>query len=534
MRVPLRGRGRCAGSGTGAGKQPMSKGDMRIPDILARWASERPDAEALKHAERSWTWAALADRVARAAAAQGAEGLRPGSRIATLDQNHPSCLETTLACAYAGTVHVVVNSRLAPSEIEYVLNDSDAEVLLVGPDFVQMTTEMRARLPRLRTVIRVGGETDEYEAWLNIEPPHAAYPAEQDECFLQLYTSGTTGFPKGAEITHRGMLAHSAAVADLLDADPSSSFLVAMPLFHVGGTSYAMAGLYAGARLVVTRTPDPALLLSLLDREQITHAFFVPALLATMVAASTTTKCKHSTLRSLCYGASPMPLPQLRDSMRLFPGVLVQVYGMTEACGTVAALLPDDHEVESLHTSAGKPIDGVRIEIRDLLNGTPLAAGEKGEVWVATEQLIRGYWKNPDATASAITPDGWYRSGDAGHIDENGYLFVTDRIKDMIISGAENIYPAEIERVLAAHPDVADVTVIGVPDLRWGEVPKAVVVAAGGRTVDESALLTYARKHLASYKCPKSVEVVEELPRNPTGKILKAVVRAKYGDGQDG
>jgi acyl-CoA synthetase (AMP-forming)/AMP-acid ligase II len=222
--------------------------------------------------------------------------------------------------------------------------------------------------------------------------------------------------------------------------------------------------------------------------------------------------------------------------MEVFPPVFVQVYGMTEACGVVTVLGAPEHTDEANPqrlTSAGRPISGVEIEVRDPETGDPVPVGEQGEIWVRTEQLMSGYWNRPEATASAITEDGWYRSGDSGHYDADGYLYITDRIKDMIISGGENIYPAEIERVLVEHPTVADLTVVGVPDEKWGEVPKAVVVAAPGQTVDEAELIAYCREHLASYKCPKSVDVVDALPRNPTGKVLKKDVRARYWQGRD-
>ena len=502
-----------------------------VHQVLRRWVEQRSDQEVLRFEGRTTTWSELADRVARAAAAQRAEGLASGGRVAVLDLNHPSCLELTLACAQVGTANVVVNFRLAPAEVAYVINDSRAELLFVGPEFAPLVDGLADQLPSVRRVIRIGGEADEYEAWLDIEPDHEVYPAGPDDCFLQLYTSGTTGFPKGAMLTHRAMLAHSAHVAAENGAGPDDAFLVAMPLFHVGGSSYAQVALYAGARIVMTRTPDPALLLSLLESERINHTFFVPALMALMAQVPGAAERDYSALRVLCYGASPMPLPVLRACMAIFPNVFMQVYGMTEACGVVTALGPAEHaDTENEHRliSAGKPIAGVRIEIRDPSTGAPVPVGQAGEVCVWTDQLMSGYWNRPDATASAIGENGWYRSGDGGHLDADGYLYVTDRIKDMIISGGENIYPAEIERVLIEHPSVADLAVIGVPDDRWGEVPKAVVVAAPGHTVYEAELLAYCRAQLAAYKCPKSVDVVDELPRNPTGKVLKKDIRARY------
>ncbi|HEY2205492.1 MAG TPA: long-chain-fatty-acid--CoA ligase [Pseudonocardia sp.] len=505
-------------------------------DVLARWVRERPDVEALRFEDRTWTWAELAERVGRNAGAQRAAGLRPGARVAVLDLNHPSCLELTLACAQVGTANVVVNFRLTAPEVAYVINDSGAELLFVGPEFAELVDGLGDQLESVRQVIRVGGEDDEYESWLAAEPDTDVHPADPEDCFLQLYTSGTTGFPKGAMLTHRALIAHSADVVEEFGTTPDSKQLVAMPLFHVGGSAYALVGIYAGATMTIIRQPDPARLLRLLEERRITHTFFVPALMAMMAEVPGAADHDYSALQVLAYGASPMPLPVLRACMKIFPSVFLQVYGMTEACGVVTALGPAEHADEDNRQrliSAGKPIVGVRIEIRDPDSGGAVAHGEQGEVWVRSQQLMGGYWGKPDATGSALTEDGWYRSGDAGRFDDDGYLYITDRIKDMIISGGENIYPAEIERVLAEHPSVGDLTVVGVPDDKWGEVPKAVVVPARGQPVDEQELLAYCREHLAGYKCPKSVDVVDELPRNPTGKILKKDVRAKYWDGRD-
>jgi acyl-CoA synthetase (AMP-forming)/AMP-acid ligase II len=354
---------------------------------------------------------------------------------------------------------------------------------------------------------------------------------------VQLYTSGTTGFPKGAMLTHRAMAAHARNVAASFDIGPDARVQVAMPLYHVGGTSYALLVLSCGAHIVMLRMPDPAAVAETLETERITHTFLVPALLAAMTQVPGLAERDFSQLRGLSYGASPMPLPVMRACLELFPGVMNQVYGMTEACGVVCSLGPEDHEnpaVQHRLVSAGTPIHGAEIEIRDPATGEPVPTGEPGEIWVRTEQIMGGYWGRPDATAATITPDGWLRSGDGGHMDADGYLYVTDRIKDMIVSGGENIYPAEIERVLAEHPTVDDVAVIGVPDERWGEVPKAVVVAAmGAATVDPDALIAYCREHLAAFKCPKSVDVVDELPRNLTGKILKKQLREPYWQGRE-
>jgi len=508
-----------------------------VASVLAHWAARQPDAVALRFAGTDRTWADLAQRVRRAAAALRVAGLEPGDRIAVLDLNHPSCLELTLACAQVGTANAVVNFRLAPAEIAYVMNDAKARVLFVGPEFAGAVEALRPSLPALERVIRVGGPHDEYEGWLAAHEPDAAvYPADPDHCFLQLYTSGTTGFPKGAMLTHHGMLAHARHLSASQSYRTSSRVQVAMPLFHVGGTSTAFVALAGGARVVLMRTPDPAAALEMLEAEKITHTFFVPALMAVMNQVPGAAARDYSSLEVLCYGASPMPLPVLRASLALFPGVLHQVYGMTEQSGAVSLLGPEDHEnpaVAHRLLSAGKPIPGVEIEIRAPGTGERLAAGVPGELWVRSEQRMGGYWGKPDATAAAITPDGWLRSGDGGHMDADGYIYITDRIKDLIISGGENIYPAEIERVLAEHPAIQDVAVIGVPDERWGEVPKAVVVARPGAAIDPAEVAAWCRERIAAFKCPQTVDVVDALPRNPTGKVLKKDLRKPYWEGRD-
>jgi acyl-CoA synthetase (AMP-forming)/AMP-acid ligase II len=505
--------------------------------IVSHWATERPDAPAVSYGRTTRTWAELAQRVQQNAAAQRAAGLVPGDRVAVFDLNHPSCLETTLACARAGTTNTVVNFRLAPPEIAYVINDAAARVLFVGPEFADAVDQLRPKLPTVERVIRIGGPDDEYEAWLAAQEPGAdAHAGSPDDCFVQLYTSGTTGFPKGAMLTHRGMTAHARNVAADLGISAAARVQVAMPLYHVGGTSYALLALSRGAHIVMLRMPDPAAVLETLETERITHTFLVPALLAAMTQVPGAGERDFSALQSLAYGASPMPLPVMRACLALFPGVMHQVYGMTEACGVVSSLGPADHaNPATAHrlVSAGTPIHGVEIEVRDPATGEPVPTGAPGEIWVRTEQIMGGYWGRPEATAAAITTDGWLRSGDGGHLDADGYLYVTDRIKDMIVSGGENIYPAEIESAICDHPDVAEAAVIGIPDDKWGEAVKAVVVMKPGKQASATDIINFTRERIAGFKTPKSVDFLEALPRNPSGKILRRNLREPYWAGKD-
>jgi acyl-CoA synthetase (AMP-forming)/AMP-acid ligase II len=324
------------------------------------------------------------------------------------------------------------------------------------------------------------------------------------------------------------MLAHARNVSRHQRFSAGSRAQIAMPLFHVGGTSYSLMAISAGAHIYMMRTPDPAAALAMLEAERITHTFYVPALMAAMNQVPGAAERDYSSLQTLCYGASPMPLPVMRASLKIFPGVLEQVYGMTEQSGVVSVLGAADHgnpAVAHRLVSAGRAIDGVEIEIRDPATGDRVATGGRGEVWVRSEQVMGGYWGKPTDTAATITPDGWLRSGDGGYLDGDGYLYITDRIKDMIISGGENIYPAEIERVVAEHPQIQDVAVIGVPDERWGEVGHAVIRLRSGTSCDAEEIRVFARTQLAAYKVPRHVTVVDDYPRTAAGKVQKHILR---------
>jgi acyl-CoA synthetase (AMP-forming)/AMP-acid ligase II len=503
-----------------------------VTTLIDHWTERYPDTTAVVHGEQTWTWLQWRERIARNAAGLVAEGLRPGDRVAFLDKNHPACMDTTFACLRTGTANAVLNFRLAPDEIKYALNDAKARLLFVGAEFVAVWDAIKTDVPAVERVIVVGGAPDEYESWLAAhEPLHSEHTAAPDDCFLQLYTSGTTGFPKGAMLTVRSMTAHSVASARNAEIGEDAVVMVPMPLFHVGGSGWAITALFQGASIVIVRDINPPALLDELVGRKVTHAFLVPAVFAFLLQVPDVADRDYSAVRGLVYGASPMPLPLLRRCLEVFPTDFYQVYGMTEASGAITSLGPEMHRDPAkthLLTSAGTAFDGVELAVVEPGTTDPLGPGEPGEVLVRTAQLMSGYWDKPDATEQAITGDGWLRSGDAGYLDEDGYLFITDRIKDMIISGGENIYPVEIERVLAEHPSVGDVAVIGVPSEKWGEVGKAIVVAAPGATVDPKTLLTYCHEQLASYKCPKSVEVVTDLPRNATGKILKRQLRTPY------
>jgi acyl-CoA synthetase (AMP-forming)/AMP-acid ligase II len=330
-------------------------------------------------------------------------------------------------------------------------------------------------------------------------------------------------------LTQANLIAHTVNGQEGFEFDEGDKNMVSMPLFHVGGSSYAQLGIHNGVPSVVTRDVDGAALAGAI-LQGANRTFLVPAVLAKVLESGEDAVKLFGALKTYSYGASPMPLPLLRAALKAWPNTdFIQAYGLTELCGVISHLLPEAHRdpgKEERLSSAGTLIPNaeVRVVNPDTLEDVP--EGEQGELWFRSAQLMKGYHNKPEATAEAITEDGWFRTGDIGRVDEEGYIFVEDRLKDMIITGGENVYSIEVERVLAEHPAVAEVAVIGVPDEKWGEAVKAVVALDGEAT--EAEIIAFAREQLAAYKCPKTVDIVDALPRNPTGKILKKDLRKPH------
>ena len=502
-----------------------------LDDRPAYWAQHKPDGEAISYLGRSWTWAQWDDRIRRLAGALVERGIGRGDAVAFLDKNHPACVELTLAAASIGAATAVINFRLAADEMDYVLNDSGAKLLIVGTELIDAVDKIRDRLTHVRQVIEVtpdGAEDDEYEALLAGATPvgHDAEVDPDDAC-LVMYSSGTTGRPKGVTLSHRNVLAHTIN-AKTFDFDDDDKNMVAMPLFHVGGSAYVQYGIHAGIPTIMTREADGASLAGAL-LQGANRTFLVPAVLGKVLESGDDAVKLFSQLRTFVYGASPMPPALLKAALKAWPDTdFIQVYGLTEVCGAITQLPPEVHRDESRPErliSAGKPAREAEVKVVDPETLVELPTGQAGELWFRSPQLMLGYHNKPEATAAAITEDGWFRTGDIGRVDADGFIFVEDRLKDMIISGGENIYSVEVERVLTDHPAVLDAAVFGIPDEKWGESVKAVVeLSLGGETSAEE-LIAWCRERLAHYKCPRSVEIIEALPRNPTGKLLKRELR---------
>jgi acyl-CoA synthetase (AMP-forming)/AMP-acid ligase II len=504
---------------------------MNLPGMLRDRAAAHPDRIAYIYEDEQVTFAKFDRRVDSVAAALRASGVRPGDRVAVLDKNSLPYVELLFAAARVGAVQVPVNYRLSPDEVAYVVGNAKARVLVAGAEFVPVLDAIADRLEHTEHLIVIG-PTDAYQGYASWSDREIAEADGSGEVFVQLYSSGTTGLPKGVMLTHDNFLAALPLTDELWNIEPESRLMVAMPLYHIAGCTLAVAAVYAGIPGVIMREPDPVGIAKAIEAHRVTHVFLVPVLLLFMQQIPEVGEVDLSSLRLLIYGASPISDEVLRGAMRLLPGTgFMQVYGLTETTGAITYLPPEDHVPDSARLrSAGMPNPSVELRILDPATGEELPSGQVGEIVCRTPQNMRGYWALKQATRDTLAPGGWLRTGDVGYLDEDGYLFIHDRVKDMIISGGENVYPAEVENVLMSHPAVADCAVIGVPDDKWGETPKAIVVLTGEATGRE--LIDFCRNRLAHYKCPTSVEMVGTIPRNPTGKVLKRQLRAPYWTGK--
>ncbi len=509
---------------------PTTSTTQTLAGFIEHHAQRRPDDVAIRYGDQRWSWADWSARIRRAAGALRAAGVRRGQCVAFLDKNHPGCLETLFAAASIGAVTTIVNWRLSADELVHVLDDSGARLLFAGAELQSTAQAAAARVTGIDRIVVVGGERDQYESLLATAAPVAADgDVAVGQTALVIYSSGTTGRPKGVVLSERALVNHATNLAPAFPFAEGDANLVAMPLFHVGGIGYALFGIRAGVPTIMTREPDSAALIGAVQAGA-THAFFVPPVIARFLDAGEAASAAISGLRYIVYGAAPMPLPMLRRALSTWPDTnFVQVYGQTEVCGAVTALSNADHRDVArpgLQLSAGKALLGAEIRIVDPETGDPLRTGEPGEIWVRSNQNMSGYLNRPEATADTITADDWVRTGDVGRLDADDYVYIEDRLKDLIITGGENVYGPEVESVLIEHPAIADAAVIGVPDDHWGESVKAIVVAT--TDVEPADVIEFCRRHLAGYKCPRTVDFVASIPRNASGKILKTTLREPF------
>lgn len=505
---------------------------MNIGDWLTKRAMLSPDAASVISDDgRTYTYGEFDKRVNRLASALPGVGVNHGDRIAVLFPNNPEFLEILFGAAKIGAIMVPLNYRLTPPELAYIVNDCGATALAYTPDFVEQAGALKSMVKDVKTFIRVGEETEEdeidYGRWVSQYPdtrPGVRKEVSPDDPHFIMYTSGTTGRPKGAILTHANTSWNAINAVLAYGLSQKDTNLISTPLYHIGGLSAgATPTIFSGGKVILNRFFQPDRTLRMIESHRVTIMFGIPTMFHMMAGSELFDDIDFSSVRFLIAGGAPCPVPLIEKY--LAKGVTFnQGYGLTEAAPGVTAL--DDEDSLRKRGSAGKPLFFVDVDIVDDDN-MEVPTGEIGEIVIKGPNVFKGYWNMPEETEQVIRY-GWLHSGDLGYLDNEGYLYVKDRKKDMLISGGENVYPVEVENVLLAHPKVEEVAVIGMPDEKWGEAPLAIVVTKAAETLSEDELIEFCRDKLARFKTPRKVVFRESLPRNPTGKVLKRKLRAQF------
>lgn len=505
-----------------------------IGSLLTKRASINPKREAYvdSKGECRLSFEQLNERCNQVANGLVKLGVKPGDRVALALMNSAEFIESYFAIAKIGAVIVPLNWRLVPDELEFILKDSGAQTLIFGEEFSAAMEDLHGR-----------GEKTDVNNWLVMspnqqavnfaqdyirfknacsieEPEHGAF---DDELLYIMYTSGTTGLPKGVVHSHNTCLWACLTFSASCDLRDNDRYLVALPLFHVGALTPATLNIYRGVCSVVMREFDPELAWEVIEKEKVNNSLLVPAMLNFMAQVPNRTDFDHSSLRWVQCGASPLPVNLIQQYSAM--GIDIhQIYGLTETCGP-ACVLSAEYADKKIG-STGRAFFHTEVKVVDE-RGVDCAIDEPGEVWVRGRHIMLEYWNRPDATADTLTADKWLKTGDVASVDEDGFVFIQDRIKDMIISGGENVYPAELENVILAHPGVSEVAVVGQPSEQWGESPLAVVVANDGK-LEAQEILDFCNGKMARFKLPKAAVFVDTLPRNASGKVLKRELRELF------
>jgi fatty-acyl-CoA synthase len=506
---------------------------LSFDQFIRHWAAQRPDNTALEQAGEALTFGELETRSRKIVSMLRARGVRKGDRIAWLGKNSRHYFELFYSAARMGAVMVPIGWRLAAPEISFILGDTGAKLIFLGHGFEDMAAAACGQMDAPPEVVT----TPDAFAAIDAARADDFAPAGPDDAVLQLYTSGTTGNPKGAVLTNRNLFSLRLPSQDADQPwsrfDEDEAILVCMPCAHIGGTGLGIMAMGSGIRAIVQEefTPD-----GVLDafEQGITRLFIVPAALQMVVQHPRASTADMSRVKYVLYGAAPIPLDLLREAVRTIPDAgFLQCYGMTETTGTIAVLPPEDHDLAGNQRmkSAGKAVPGVELKVIGE-RGEELPRGEVGELVCRSPSNMACYWNLPEATQSSLK-DGWMHTGDAAYMDEDGYVYIQDRMKDMIISGGENVYPAQVESAIYGHPAVGEVAVIGVPDDTWGEAVKACIVAKPGQQIDPASVIEWTKERVAGFKVPKSIDVIEVMPRNASGKILRKDLRAPYWAGRE-
>ncbi len=514
---------------------------MNTAEFLTISAAIVPEREALVCNGTRLTYLQVQERVNRLANALVDLGVESGQKVAVMALNSHRSVEVYYACAKLGAVFVPINYRAKREELTHIVNNSEASILFVGERYLELIASIRPELRGVRHFLcydaRPQGMQNYEDVIARYEPEEVFAEVDDNDPTVLLYTSGTTALPKGVVLTYLSLSVYVTNTVEPANPETHDIMMLSVPVYHVAGATAIMSSIWGGRTLVVLPQFEPHAWLEAVQSERVTHSFVVPTMLSRIMEEPDFDKYDLSSLKLLAYGAAPMPYDVVRRAVDVFKCGLMNAYGQTESTSTITYLGPEDHVIEGTDEekqrklerlkSVGRAMEDVQIAIMDP-EGNIVPPGREGEIVAQGARLMTGYWKREEETAEALV-DGWLHTGDVGWMDGDGYVFITGRTKDLIIRGGENISPGEIEAVLEQHPKVGEAAVIGVPHLDWGEEVKAIVVLKPGESATADEIMQYARSRMASFKAPKYVAFVDELPRNYLGKVLKTDLRKTHG-----
>jgi len=507
-----------------------------------------PDRTAIAFEGKKWSYGDLSERANRLANALTGFGVQKGDMVAALQVNCNEFVETYFAVAKIGAIFVPLNFRAKSDELSYMISNCEAKALFFGERYLDMVKGFRPDCPHTKQFICYESKPDgmlSYSEVLAAASPEEVFTEIDDnDVTILMYTAGTTGRPKAVPLNHNSFSGYVMNNVTPVDVEIAETNILTVPLYHVAGVQAVMAAIYGGRTLAMMRQFEVKEWMKTVQEQQANRAMLVPTMLKRVIDDPDFDKYNLSSLKVITYGAAPMPFEVIKKAIDMFPGVMfINAFGQTETASTITTLGPEDHvitgteeekakKLKRLQSSIGRPMDDVEIKIVDEeLKEVPM--GEVGEIIARGPRVMSGYWKDAEKTAKALTPDGWLRTGDKGYVDDEGYIYLAGRGDDMIIRGGENISPEEVENVLYAHPKIEEAAVIAVPDPDWGQEPKAIVVLKKGETATAEEIMEFCRQKLSSFKRPRYIAFVDELPRTSTGKVLKRDLRAKYGEAKN-